>query len=116
MIVQYNTLSPNGYNILPGGEEPPHRYGESHHKCVVTEKQIDIIIEELKKDKLNFREIGELFDPPIRQGLIAVINTGKNHKRDNEEYPIRKSWLRCLKPEVVEEIRWLLKNSLCPYT
>jgi len=38
LIIEYSTLSPNGYNIAPGGEEPPHRYGENHHKNKITDK------------------------------------------------------------------------------
>ena len=30
-ISYYNSLIPNGYNIMEGGEEPPHKYGEEHH-------------------------------------------------------------------------------------
>ena len=40
----YGTLSPNGYNIAPGGEYPPHKYGIEHHNSAVTEEQVDIII------------------------------------------------------------------------
>ena len=61
-------------------------------------------------------DIGKLFDPPFNSWIIRSINEGYNHHRDNEEYPIRKYWTRCLKPDVVEEIKWLLKNSLYPYT
>lgn len=35
LIIEHNTLSPNGYNVARGGEEPPHRYGEEHHNSVV---------------------------------------------------------------------------------
>ena len=75
-----------------------------------------MVIKELKKEELTYKEIGELFDPPFNSELIGRINTGKNHRRKNEEYPIRKHWIRCLKPETVEEIKWLLRNSLFPYS
>ena len=116
LIIEHNTMSPNGYNIAPGGEEPPHKYGEEHHKNIITEEQIDRIIEELKKDKLTEPQIGRLFDPPFNQTLIHNINFGITHHRDNEEYPIRKYCPYNLKPEEVEEIKWLLKNSLFPYS
>ena len=30
-------MAPNGYNIAPGGEEPPHRYGEDHHNNIISD-------------------------------------------------------------------------------
>ena len=53
-------------------------------------------------------------DPPFNQTLIHNINFGITHHRDNEEYPIRKYCPYNLRPEEVEEIKWLLKNSLFP--
>lgn len=114
LIIQYNTISPNGYNVCKGGEEPPHKYGEEHHNSIITEEQIDIIIDELKKDNLTEPEIGRLFNPPFNQTLIHNINYGITHKRENENYPIRKYCPYNLKPEEVEEIKWLLQNSLFP--
>lgn len=77
---------------------------------------MDEVIEELKKDELSLTDIANMFDPPFNVCIIQNINTGKNHHRDNIEYPIRKYWHRCVKPNEVEEIKWLLKNSMCPYT
>ena len=88
LIREYNTMSPNGYNVAPGGEEPPHKYGEDHHKSVITEEQIDIIINELKNGNLTEPKIGALFDPPFNQTLINNINWGITHRRDGETYPI----------------------------
>lgn len=114
LIIEHNTMAPNGYNVAPGGEEPPHTYGEDHHKSVITEAQVDRIIQELKNGRLTEPQIGQLFEPPVNQPLIHNINFGITHHRDNEEYPIRKYCPYNLKPEEVEEIKWLLKNSLFP--
>ena len=114
LIIEYNTLSPNGYNVAKGGEEPPHKYGEEHHNSVITEEQVDRVIEELKKDELTEPEIGRLFNPPLNQILINSINFGITHRRVNEEYPIRTNCPYNLKPNEVEEIKWLLTNSLFP--
>lgn len=65
LIIEYNTLAPNGYNIALGGEDPPHKYGEEHHKSVVTEQQVNRIIHELKCGELTEPEIGRLFNPPL---------------------------------------------------
>lgn len=114
LILEHNTLSPNGYNIATGGEEPPCRYGEQHPNCIISESQIDIIIEELKRGVLTEPEIGKLFSPPFNQTLIHNINHGITHKRVNEIYPIRKDCPYNLNENEVGEIKWLLKNSLFP--
>lgn len=114
LIIEYNTKAPNGYNIANGGEEPPHKYGEDHHHSVITENQVDIVIQELKKGKLSETKIGELFNPSFNQCLIHNINHGITHRRENEKYPIRKDSPYHLKESEVEEIQWLIKNSLFP--
>lgn len=113
-IQKLNSLSPYGYNVAKGGEEPPHKYGEQHHKSIITEKEVDIIINELKNDNLTEPEIGRLFDPPFSQTLINNINWGVTHKRDNETYPIRKNCPYNLTFEQVGDIKWLLQNTLYP--
>lgn len=114
LIKRYNTLSPYGYNIAKGGEEPPHRYGEDHHKNVITEDQVTIVIEELKRDKLTQPQIGKLFNPPFNQPLIHNINFGITHYRPNETYPIRTYCPYNLKPVDVDNVMWLLQNTLVP--
>ena len=114
LIKQYNTLSPNGYNVCAGGEEPPHKYGENHHNSVVTEEQVDLIIKHLKESELTEPEIGKLFSPPVKQSLIHNINFGITHKRKNEIYPIRTECPYHLTTQEVEEIKWLLQNTSFP--
>jgi len=113
-IQKLNSLSPFGYNIAKGGEEPPHKYGEQHHKSIITEEQVDIIINELKKGELTEPQIGKLFNPPFNQTLINNINWGITHKRNNETYPIRKNCPYNLTFEQVGDIKWLLQNTLYP--
>ena len=114
LIIEFGSMSPNGYNVAQGGEEPPHKYGEEHHKSVITEKQVDIVIEELKKGELTEPKIGELFDPPINQTLINNINWGITHRRDGETYPIRTQCPYNLSKEQVGDVKWLLINTEYP--
>ena len=114
LIAEYNSLSPSGYNILKGGNEPPHAYGENHHNSIISEKDVDIIIELLKEEKLTEPEISKFFNNKYNQVLINNINWGITHKRENETYPIRKVNPYILKENEVEEIKWLLENSLFP--
>lgn len=44
----YNTIRPNGYNISPGGEEPPVLKGENHPNCKITSNIAKQIKEDLK--------------------------------------------------------------------
>ena len=114
LIKQYNTKSPNGYNIADGGEEPPHKYGRYHHKTIISEEQIDIVIQALKDDKLTEPEIGMLFDPPFNQTLIHNINFGITHRRNDESYPIRVDCPYNLTTKEMEEIKWLLSETSYP--
>jgi len=113
-IKELNSKSPNGYNVTDGGEEPPHTYGENHHNSVVTEHQVDIIIQQLKDGILTEPEIGKLFSPPVNQTLINSINWGVTHKRENENYPIRSNCPYNLTEEEVGDVKWLLLNTLYP--
>lgn len=113
-IKKLNSKSPYGYNVAEGGEEPPHKYGEEHHNSVITDEQVNIIINELKKNELTEPEIGRLFNPPFNQTLINNINWGITHKRDNESYPIRKNCPYNLTIEQVGDVKWLLQNTLYP--
>ena len=114
LIKEYNTLTPNGYNIMPGGEEPPHKYGEEHHNSVITDEQVDVVIDELKKGKLTEPQIGKLFTPPINQALVHNINFGITHRREDETYPIRSECPYNLSQKEVDDVKWLLRYTLYP--
>ena len=114
LIAQYGTMVPNGYNILKGGAEPPHKYGEEHHKSVITEEQVSKIIDALKYSDATETGIGNMFDPPINQCLIHNINHGITHRRDNETYPIRVQSPYHITAKELEEIIWLLKETPYP--
>lgn len=114
LIQKYNSISPNGYNILIGGEEPPHKFGEEHHNCKVSENDVDIVIYHLKQNILTEPEIALLFNPPLTQSLIHNINFGVTHRRNNETYPIRTQCPYNLTKESVDDIIWLLQNTQYP--
>ena len=113
-IKKLNSKSPFGYNITDGGEEPPHKCGEDHHNSVITEEQIDIIIDKLKEGKLTELKIGKLFTPNFNQTLINNINWGITHRRQNETYPIRANHPYNLTTKQVGDVKWLLKNTSYP--
>lgn len=142
----YRSINPYGYNIMPGGEDPPHYCGEQNNfakitnetarkiqeqalnwliprKTIIKENKItqdifrhinegtswhrddltyplrpkeseinewkaDKVINLLKTTNLSQKEIGQQVG--WNRSAITMINIGKNHHRDNENYPIRK--------------------------
>ena len=110
-IKYYNSLVPNGYNIMEGGEEPPHKYGEEHHNSIYSQKLIDNIIDDLLSYKYSQKEIESKYK--VNQQLITSINKGITHRRPGLEYPIIKTSKYHCNDEVFNQICYLLKNSQC---
>lgn len=110
-IKYYNSLVPNGYNIMEGGEEPPHKYGEEHHNSVYSQEVVDKIIDALLSHKFTQKEIQDRYQVP--QQLVTSINRGVTHRRPGLEYPIIKTSKYHCDDEVIEKIYYLLKNSMC---
>ena len=86
-IQYYNTLLPNGYNIEPGGEEPPLNIGENSPYAEHTKQQIEEIKELLKNTDISFEEIAQLYNYSVSS--ILKINNGKIWFNQNNIYPIR---------------------------
>lgn len=110
-IKYFNSLVPNGYNIMEGGEEPPHKYGEEHHNSTYSQKLIDNIIDDLLSHKYSQKEIENKYK--VNQQLITSINRGITHRRPGLEYPIIKTSKYHCNDEVFNQICYLLKNSQC---
>lgn len=47
-ILYYNSLAPSGYNILTGGEDPPHLEGEKNPNAKISKEIADDIKKDLK--------------------------------------------------------------------
>lgn len=104
-IAFYDTYF-NGYNQSTGGANPV--------KPIFTEDKIDLVIEMLKDESYSYNDIIE--KTGISMTHIYNINTGKRRKRDNLEYPIRKSNTKGTKglkfsPEENKEIHKLLLET-----
>lgn len=110
-IKHYNTLVPDGYNILHGGRETPHKYGEDHHNSAYKNGLVDNIINDLLSKKYTQKEIETKYG--VSQQLITSINRGVTHRREGVEYPIIKTSKYHVCDEDVEKIVYLLKNSMC---
>ena len=87
-IKRYNSVVPNGYNILEGGNIPPVHYGEDNIKTKLSEQDLDKLIIMLKETTIPINKLGELFN--ISSSQVNLINQGKSRRRVQEKYPIRK--------------------------
>ena len=114
LIKQYNSISPNGYNLIEGGHSPI-MLGEDHPRNTISNKNVLAIIQELKDNELSDRELAIKYD--VSDKIIADINHGYSHKQENEKYPIRiKKGQQYLSEEQVLEIKELLINSQFSFT
>ena len=89
-INTYNSLTPNGYNMIDGGSEPPHRFGEKSSHAILTQKEADEIICLLQKYstvELSNLDIANMYDISVDQ--IKRINNGQCWIKTNIKYPIR---------------------------
>lgn len=110
-IRSYNSLIPNGYNILKGGEEPPHKYGEEHHNSTYSQEIVNKIIDDLLSHQFTQKEIEIKYN--VSQQLVTSINRGVTHRRPGLEYPIIKTSKYHCSEEEFEQIVYLLKESQC---
>lgn len=113
LIKEYNSLSPNGYNLIDGGPSPI-MYGEDHPRNKVKNNDVPLIIQDLKNNKLSDREIAIKYN--LTDKIIADINHGYTHKIEGESYPIRiKKGQQKLTETQAEEIKHLLKTTNLSY-
>lgn len=77
-----------GYNILPGGEEPPVLRGEDNNYAKLTQAEVDTMIRMLLADE-TLDSIERTF-PHITRGQICRINTGVAWRKDGLHYPLKK--------------------------
>lgn len=82
-IQQFNSIVPNGYNII--------EFTESQHTSFGTfDKEIYYqIVDKIRNTDLTFDEIAKEFG--LCQRTITRINNGYTHQMEDVEYPIRKT-------------------------
>lgn len=87
-IEKYKSSDNNyGYNILPGGEEPPIWKGESSYKAKLTQKQVDEI-KQMLIDRVPKKEILKRIGNVVAMDQIVRINNGKAWRDENLKYPL----------------------------
>ena len=87
LIREYRSLSPYGYNIASGGEEPPHEKGEKHPLAKITKAQCDAIKQDLKNYNIPLKLI--IKKHKITNDIVRHINDGSSWYDENENYPLR---------------------------
>lgn len=105
-IKKYKSNDNNyGYNILPGGEEPPIWKGESSYKAKLTQKQVDEIKQMLIK-RVPKKEILKRIDNVVTMGQLRRINNGEAWHDDKLTYPLSGSgtYEMFIPPEKVDAI------------
>lgn len=89
-IKYYNSLVPNGYNILPGGQGTPILKGEKHPRNTLKDEQVENITEYLLFSNLSQRQIAEIIGTTER--VVNSINKGETHSIDGYSYPLRRKF------------------------
>lgn len=113
LIKQFNSLVPNGYNLIEGGPSPI-MYGEAHPRNQVKDIDLPLIIADLKANQMSDRDIAKKYN--LTDKIIADINHGYSHRIDGENYPLRiKKGLQKLTEIEAEEIKNLLRTTTLSY-
>lgn len=76
-----------GYNITPGGEEPPIVKGENNCLAKYSDDVINKIQHDLIYSTKTFQQISEEYD--ITSEYLSLINRGLARKNENLNYPLR---------------------------
>lgn len=86
-IKYYRSLTPYGYNVQPGGEEPPHYSGENNPFAKISNEQAERIITALQDWRIPRKTI--VHNEKVTQDIIRHVNDGTSWKKDNLIYPLR---------------------------
>ena len=78
---KYNSLTPNGYNVLTVQQTPSAR------SAVKTRADAEYIIRDIKNSNLTFKEIADKYHTSTR--TITRLNQGYTFHNDDLTYPLR---------------------------
>ena len=110
-ITYYNTIVPNGYNILKGGDTPPRFSGDDHPNCKLSDNNLISLKYDLKYSDMSLQDIALKYG--ISKKQVLRINHGISRASIDEQYPIRNipNINGKLSEEDVDLIIELLKNT-----
>ena len=112
-ISKFNSIYPNGYNILKGGEEPPLLKGEKHWNASLTQEQVNILIDELINSNMTLAKIAKCYN--VNYTILRHINYGETWRDEKLSYPLKQDDDRNIlkNRKNIEDIFYLLKESSC---
>lgn len=110
-IAKYRSRAPYGYNICPGGEEPPIHYGEDNSNSVITQEIADKIIKQCLDWRIPRKTI--IANNHITSDIIRHINEGHSWRKDDLTYPLRPPEKEIDKYRVLF-IQWMCCTSNIP--
>lgn len=108
-IRKYNSIVPNGYNLLSGGNEPPLLKGENSSTGILTQEQVEDLTNDLRNTQITMDDLANKYGFSSVTS-ISEFNSGKTYIRDIQ-YPIRKENVRKLNHVDVLEIIDMLKHT-----
>lgn len=86
-ISYYNSVVPNGYNLLNGGDGA--QIGINSANATIRDASIlESIIYDLKNTNDKLVDIANKYDTTLK--IVSAINRGFSYAFDNENYPLRK--------------------------
>lgn len=109
----YNSLAPNGYNLLEGGEQYPNLSGVKNAGSAIKDVEtLNLIISDLKYSDLTLVDISKKYGVPLN--TIHGVNQGRTYHNAEFDYPIRKEKIvvKLTKKDVENLIIDLLDNKL----
>lgn len=80
-IQQFNSLIPNGYNIVIEDNNQHHQFGKYDYSTLLE------IVDKIKNSNLSFQNIAQDYDLDL--SMIYYLNRGDYHTLPNESYPLR---------------------------
>lgn len=83
----YNSMSPNGYNLTPGGESPPLLTNEDHPFSTISTNVVNAIKYDLYNTDMSLCDIAKKYD--VSKKHVLRINNGVSRAKLGEHYPIR---------------------------
>lgn len=104
-INQYNSITPNGYNVLKG--DVSVQKGVEHIRSSFrTNEELQEVIKEILETNKSFNDISSKYGVSV--ATISGINTGRYYRDSSLEYPLRKKKLDI---GIVYKIKDTLKNN-----
>lgn len=104
-IIKYNSKVPNGYNVQPGGNEPPVLKAENNYSTKITRELADIVIQDILDWRIPRKTIVKTRS--ITSDIFRYINEGNSWRKEELIYPLRPS------EKELDEYRALYVQWLC---